>query len=177
MSDPRLPELVGMGFPEELCRLALSQVPSGSLEDALGVIFMMTDEDFSSTANISSSLATSARVLEPLKMVLVVRSDLQMSPGKVAAQCVHAALGAVRNSDSAQVETWENSGEATICLKCNNIDEMNELWRAAQSAGLSSCVVRDAGRTEVEAGSQTVLAIGPAEISRIDAITGRLKLY
>ena len=177
MNDSRLAELIGMGFSEELCTLALSQVPGGSIEDALGVIFIMTDEAPSSASVSSSSLTNSSRVLEPLKMVLVVRSDLQMSPGKVAAQCVHAALGAVRESDSTSIQIWESSGEATICLKCSSIDEMNALWQAAQSAGLRSCVVRDAGRTEVEAGSQTVLAIGPAEISRIDAVTGKLRLY
>jgi peptidyl-tRNA hydrolase len=31
----------------------------------------------------------------------------------------------------------------------------------------------DAGRTQIEAGSQTVLAIGPAPVESIDRITGR----
>jgi PTH2 family peptidyl-tRNA hydrolase len=37
-------------------------------------------------------------------------------------------------------------------------------------------VVRDAGRTEVEAGSVTVLAVGPATAELIDMVTGELRL-
>jgi PTH2 family peptidyl-tRNA hydrolase len=33
---------------------------------------------------------------DDLKLVLLVRNDLGMSPGKIAAQCCHAALGAQR---------------------------------------------------------------------------------
>jgi peptidyl-tRNA hydrolase len=37
-------------------------------------------------------------------------------------------------------------------------------------------LVRDAGRTVVEAGTPTCVGIGPAEPDRIDAVTGTLKL-
>lgn len=38
---------------------------------------------------------------------------------------------------------------------------MNKLWEAAENTGLPNLVVADDGRTEVSAGSKTVLAIGP----------------
>lgn len=47
---------------------------------------------------------------------------------------------------------------------------------AAQQADLPWYVVADAGRTQIAAGSKTVLAIGPAPKSAIDAITGDLNL-
>lgn len=50
------------------------------------------------------------------------------------------------------------------------------LAAAAAAAGLLSYVVRDAGRTQIAAGSQTVLAIGPAPKSDIDRVTGHLPL-
>ena len=50
------------------------------------------------------------------------------------------------------------------------------LEAAAASVGLPTYVVHDAGRTQVAAGSQTVLAIGPAPRSRVDTVTGHLKL-
>lgn len=37
-------------------------------------------------------------------------------------------------------------------------------------------VIADAGRTQIEPGSHTVLAVGPAPLSVINEITGHLKL-
>jgi len=37
-------------------------------------------------------------------------------------------------------------------------------------------IVEDAGRTQIAAGSQTVLAIGPAPVKVLEEITGHLKL-
>jgi hypothetical protein len=67
------------------------------------------------------------------KMVVVVRADLGMSAGKIAAQCVHAALAAYRKSmlqSTPWVRAWENQGEATVCLQCNSDDELQVLQRA-----------------------------------------------
>ncbi|KAJ9508908.1 hypothetical protein QJQ45_028225, partial [Haematococcus lacustris] len=52
----------------------------------------------------------------------------------------------------------------------------DELERKASDAGLPTYIVHDAGRTQIPAGSQTVLAIGPAPKSTIDGITGHLRL-
>ncbi len=46
----------------------------------------------------------------------------------------------------------------------------------AVAAGLPVYIVCDAGRTQIPAGSQTVLAVGPGPKSAIDKITGHLKL-
>jgi hypothetical protein len=51
-----------------------------------------------------------------------------------------------------------------------------QLAERAQQAGLCSYIVHDAGRTQIAAGSQTVLAIGPGAKSEIDRITGHLSL-
>lgn len=47
---------------------------------------------------------------------------------------------------------------------------------AATNDGLMTYLVVDAGRTQIAAGSKTVLAIGPAPKSQIDAVTGHLRL-
>lgn len=58
----------------------------------------------------------------------------------------------------------------------SNEAEMAELEAKAMSLGMPTYIVHDAGRTQIAAGSQTVLAIGPAPKSELDTITGQLKL-
>ena len=59
------------------------------------------------------------------KMVLVVRTDLQMGKGKVAAQCAHAAVDLYKKSlvkCPKLVRQWETFGQAKITLKGKIID-------------------------------------------------------
>ena len=163
-------ELLSMGFDQRLISIAISQLPGGSIEDVVACILLLADTS-------SDTPAPPADVAESSKMVLVVRMDLHMSAGKVAAQCVHAALGCTRISDSRDIASWEQGGEPVVCLKCDSLGQLDELAARAAAAGLRSYIVHDAGRTEVASGSQTVLAIGPAKISLVNAITGHLKLY
>jgi len=51
------------------------------------------------------------------------------------------------------------------------------LIAAAEEAGVPYYVVVDAGRTQIAAGSRTVLAVGPAPKKLVDQVTGSLKLY
>lgn len=50
------------------------------------------------------------------------------------------------------------------------------VFSQAEKAGLVTYLVADAGRTQIAAGSRTVLAIGPAPVSAFEEITGHLKL-
>ncbi len=71
--------------------------------------------------------AALGHALEKFKMVVVIRGDLGMSAGKVAAQSVHAALAAYRQAlvQSPQfVRAWEAQGEATICVQCSTDEEL-----------------------------------------------------
>ena len=54
--------------------------------------------------------------------------------------------------------------------------ELHALRDLAKTAGLITYQVEDAGRTQIAAGSRTVLAIGPAPVKEVDQITGHLKL-
>lgn len=113
------------------------------------------------------------------KMVLLVRTDLKMGKGKIAAQCCHAAIGAyklailnVPNS----IKIWEQSGTTKIALTVPDLETFFNLEKLAKESGLITYSVIDAGRTQIAAGSHTVLAIGPGPASLIDTITGHLKL-
>ncbi|KAJ6824338.1 putative peptidyl-tRNA hydrolase 2 [Iris pallida] len=121
----------------------------------------------------------SASASEELKMVLVVRQDLRMGLGKIASQCAHAATGMyseLLQSHRLLLRQWEQYGQAKIVLSCKNQQEMNRLKEAADRCGLPTFVVADAGRTQIQAGSRTVLAIGPGNKQAIDSVTGKLRL-
>ncbi|KAJ1263702.1 hypothetical protein BS78_09G206500 [Paspalum vaginatum] len=116
---------------------------------------------------------------EELKMVLVVRQDLKMGAGKIASQCAHAATGLyaeLMSSNRALLRQWEQFGQAKIVLTCKNQQEMNRIKETAEHRGIPTFVVADAGRTQVLAGSKTVLAIGPGRKPDIDSVTGKLRL-
>ncbi|PNH09092.1 Peptidyl-tRNA hydrolase 2 [Tetrabaena socialis] len=61
-------------------------------------------------------------------------------------------------------------------LQVGDESEMAGLEAKAQALGIPTYIVHDAGRTQIAAGSQTVLAIGPAPKSQLDTVTGHLKL-
>ncbi|RSL47649.1 hypothetical protein CEP51_012677 [Fusarium floridanum] len=121
---------------------------------------------------------------EECKLVLVVRTDLGMTKGKIAAQCSHATLACYKtllrapaNSPQRKIlSRWERLGQAKIAVQVKSQEEMLELRRKARSLGITAEVIQDAGRTQIEAGSMTVLGVGPAPRSVVDQVTGGLKL-
>jgi PTH2 family peptidyl-tRNA hydrolase len=110
------------------------------------------------------------------KQVIVVRADLKMGSGKMAAQVAHASVGAFRNASAKARESWEEAGEKKVVVKASGLEELENLRKMARSLGIPSCMISDAGKTELEPGTVTALGLGPAEESELDKITGRLKL-
>ena len=123
------------------------------------------------------AIAPAHRLSSPSKLVLVVNSALGMSAGKVAAQCVHAALGIYRAiAHHGWCAEWELSGEKTVTLSGGSSAALEALEAAARAVPLPVFRLHDAGRTEVEPGAFTVLAIaGPEE--EVNTITGTLRTY
>ncbi|KAE9609137.1 hypothetical protein Lal_00020506 [Lupinus albus] len=132
-----------------------------------------------SSGNLQQKLSVSSNGDQELKMVLVVRQDLKMKSGKIASQCAHAATGMyaeLMQSGRSLLRRWEQCGQAKIVVTCRNQQEMNIVKEAADTIGLPTFVVADAGRTQVLAGSKTVLAVGPGPKSIVDSVTGKLPL-
>ncbi|XP_068124864.1 peptidyl-tRNA hydrolase 2, mitochondrial [Hyperolius riggenbachi] len=114
------------------------------------------------------------------KMVLVVRNDLKMGKGKVAAQCSHAAVSAYKQLHKRNPELlkqWEYCGQPKVVLKAPDEDALVELLTHAKQLGLTISLIQDAGRTQIAPGSRTVLGVGPGPGDLIDKVTGHLKLY
>ncbi|ORZ33270.1 peptidyl-tRNA hydrolase PTH2-domain-containing protein [Catenaria anguillulae PL171] len=140
------------------------------------------DSDFEAppAATDGSTPLINAAHYSDFKMVLVVRTDLPMTKGKVAAQCCHACLAAYKHGmliNPAMVSKWERIGQAKVALKCTSEQEMLELQSVARALGLPAQSIRDAGRTQIEAGTRTVLAVGPGPVEVVNQVTGHLKLY
>ncbi|XP_076068001.1 peptidyl-tRNA hydrolase 2, mitochondrial-like isoform X3 [Oratosquilla oratoria] len=114
------------------------------------------------------------------KLVLVVRSDLKMGKGKVAAQCSHATLKAykqVKQNQPGILRTWEMNGQPKVVVKIDNEEDLIELTATARTVGLTTSLIQDAGRTQIAPGSRTVLGVGPGPSDLVDQVTGHLKLY
>ena len=111
-----------------------------------------------------------------MKQVMVVRNDLKMGKGKIAAQCCHGSLGAYKKTNPEKIRKWENEAYAKVVCKVNSLEELLELKKQAIINKVSYYLVVDAGRTQVSTSTTTVLALGPDEDEILDKITGDLKL-
>ncbi|XP_074584296.1 uncharacterized protein LOC141840263 [Curcuma longa] len=119
-----------------------------------------------------------AEIIEDFKMVLVVRNDLKMGKGKIAAQCSHATLGLYKkllHRAPKALSRWENCGQVKVVLKIESEDDLLVLQGRAKSLKLPNHITIDAGRTQIAPNSRTVMAIlGPSDL--VDDVTGGLKL-
>ncbi|CAI9630149.1 pth2-domain-containing protein [Alternaria burnsii] len=138
-------------------------------------------EDESSDEDDDSTPAEFPGHNEECKMVLVVRTDLGMTKGKIGAQCGHATLACYKHflkhsPESTLLRRWERMGQAKVALQVKSEEELELLQAQALSLGLVAHIIHDAGRTQIASGSATVLGIGPAPKGVIDQVTGHLKL-
>ena len=194
--------IIGMGISENAAKRALYFTGNENAELAVGWVFEnINREDLHERfepplllSQMSKAGTLSSNELymcfdeftqsgkESFKMVLVVNSDLKMGVGKVAAQVGHAVLALYRllnsgrsDEDKTGLEEWERNGAKKIVVKGKDAAHLIELKRLAGKFSLPSLVVQDAGRTQVEPGSLTVLAVF-GRCKDVDTITGQLKL-
>jgi|TARA_B100001245_G_scaffold172451_1_gene131027 PTH2 family peptidyl-tRNA hydrolase len=117
-------------------------------------------------------------VMVNIKQVIIVRTDLDMGKGKIAAQVGHACvLGAehVRKSNPDWFSQWWN-GQEKIVLKVSSLKELEHVKHGAIESDLPWSEVTDAGHTQISPGTITCISLGPAPEEKIDKITGDLKL-
>ncbi|KAI5450696.1 hypothetical protein NCC49_002706 [Naganishia albida] len=116
---------------------------------------------------------------EECKLVLVVNQELGMGKGKIAAQCGHATLACYKtllHQNSKLLNHWEQTGQAKVAVKCTSTAELLRLQSEARKLNLCARSIQDAGRTQIAAGSRTVLGIGPGPVKLVNQVTGGLKL-
>ncbi len=138
------------------------------------------------------------------KQMIVVRRDLHMRKGKVAAQAAHAcvevtlmALAREGRLDQVRVaqnenwvylddaddeitplSTWFDAGVAKVCVYVDSEEELLDLVERAREEGFLCSLVRDAGYTEFHGEpTYTCMALEPLWPEQVDPLTGDLPLY
>jgi peptidyl-tRNA hydrolase len=111
-----------------------------------------------------------------VKQVIVVNRSLALPKGKLAAQVAHAAVGAFLAATAASQAKWLEVGMPKIVVYAADADALMQLEARARGQQIPACLVRDAGRTVLSAGTITCLGLGPASADALDALTGELRL-
>lgn len=126
--------------------------------------------------------------MSDVKQVIVVRKDLNMRKGKIAAQVAHAAMkflvddfdpaaGAMYRKLDKSEKAWLNGAFAKVVVYCESEQELLALVEKAKLYSVTAKTIVDAGRTEFHGvPTLTCAAFGPDESYRLDSITGHLKL-
>ena len=116
---------------------------------------------------------------EEYKMLIVMRSDLKMSKGKLAAQAAHAAVNcafAAKKKDPRGFDKWYSEGQKKVVLKVDSLERLYEIKAIVDANSINYSLITDAGRTEIAPGSVTCIGIGPSTDAILDKITGELSM-
>lgn len=136
------------------------------------------------------------------KQVILIRKDLAMPAGKLAAQVAHASMACILQMgewqdlggddrherffidldrevpNQAAVLDWMTRSFPKITLEVKNETQLKRYYDEAVAAGLPASWIVDAGRTVFDGvPTPTCVGIGPASRDQIDAITKRLRVY
>lgn len=131
--------------------------------------------------------ALRAEQTDPLVQYIVVRKSLNMSPGKIAAQCAHAAaMFVLRYNDVRRTLPAIGAG-GKFKLQCDiakrwldtsfrkRVKKANDSQFERIKQELDVFVVRDAGLTEVEPFTETVLCTWPMLDSKTPKFIHKLR--
>lgn len=136
------------------------------------------------------------------KMMIVMRRDLKMRKGKIAAQAGHACIDAIlmalhkegRMNDfemtaegielkatdkpATPLSDWFLYGCAKVCVYVDSEEALLAIAQKANEKGILASVITDAGMTEFHGvPTKTCLALEPLPAEIADELTGALPLY
>lgn len=141
-----------------------------------------------------------------IKQVIVMRKDLNMRKGKMAAQAAHASMAVLldqmkheryrdpdihgsykdetgtilkmRIVDESIMDQWLLTGTfKKICVSVDSEEELLDIFKKAVQNGIPAALITDSGLTEFGGvPTKTCCAIGPETTEMLDPLTGHLKL-
>lgn len=127
--------------------------------------------------------------MDNVKQVIVVRRDIQMRKGKLAAQVAHASMKFMLDNNesdrddellfrmSADEVEWISGSFTKVVVGVDSEDALKELVDRARFAGIEAHEIVDSGKTEFHGvPTLTCAAFGPARSSVLDPFTKNLKL-
>ena len=127
--------------------------------------------------------------MSDVKQVIVVRKDLNMRKGKIAAQVAHASMKFLTDNNEAErgdemivklspaEAMWLTGSFTKVVVGVDSEDALSDLVLQAELSGIEVHPIIDAGRTEFNGvPTLTCAAFGPCEADVLDKITGNLKL-
>jgi PTH2 family peptidyl-tRNA hydrolase len=116
---------------------------------------------------------------EEIKQVIIVRKDIKMGTGKLAAQVGHAAVMSYLETTKVNnkiAEEWLNTGGKKIVLKVENEESLRKLFGAFKYKKIPCALITDAGLTQLPPGTVTALGVGPWATRELNPLTSMLKL-
>lgn len=112
-----------------------------------------------------------------LEQAILVRKDLELSPGKLASQVAHASVKCAMKSDSMLLRDWNSRGAKKVVLKVNNEGELHKYNQIAEENNVKTSLITETGNDEIEEGTETCLGVGPDQKEKIDKIIEGLERY
>lgn len=138
--------------------------------------------------------------MREVKQYIIVRTDLNLSAGKLAAQAAHASmkvffdkmtksklgkvneLGDLRfthefsfGATEEEVQ-WIEGKFTKITKKVKNENQLLKVYNQAIEAGLNASLIKDAGLYGLEGENYTCVAIGPNYVDKCEPVVGKLQL-
>lgn len=114
--------------------------------------------------------------MQELKQTIIIRKDLNLPKGKLAAQAAHASIEAFIKANETNQKKWLQQGQKKVVLKVENEKELILIFQKAKDNQLPTSLITDAGKTVVAPGTKTAVGIGPDTEENIDLICKDLKM-
>lgn len=126
--------------------------------------------------------------MSELRLYCLVRGDIDWLPilGKLCSQVGHGYLGAFVNCPDEELKKRYlginsngliDSGQAKISLSAKNLGALMRAEAECRSLGISTALIRDAGRTVFPEPTVTCLGIGPVEYDHLPKYVQKMRLF